>query len=60
MRFKYIIIYKDLIKFEFIVLIIFTILILFFGLYPNCILNLFHDFVYLNINKQVLFMPKLL
>ena len=58
MGFKYIIIYKDLIKFEFIVLIIFTILILFFGLYPNCILNLFHEFVCLNLNKHILFNSK--
>ena len=60
MRFRHIIIYKDLIRFESIVLIIFTILILFFGLYPNCILNLFYDFVYFNIHKQVLFIPKFL
>jgi len=50
--------YKDLIRFEFIILTIFTILVLFFGLYPNCILNLFHDFVYFNINKQILYIPK--
>ena len=55
---KYIIIYKDLIKFESLILIIFTILILFFGLYPNCILNLFHDFVYFNMYKQILYIPK--
>lgn len=55
---KYIIIYKDLIKFESIILIIFTILILFFGLYPNCILNLFHDFIYFNMYKQILYIPK--
>ena len=55
---KYIIIYKDLIKFESIILIIFTILILFFGLYPNCILNLFHDFIYYNMYKQILYIPK--
>jgi NADH:ubiquinone oxidoreductase subunit 4 (subunit M) len=58
MRFRYIIIYKDLIRFEAIVLIIFMILILFFGLYPNCILNLFHDFMYLNLNKQLLYIQK--
>jgi NADH-quinone oxidoreductase subunit M len=52
---KYIIIRKDIIQFEFIVLIIFTILILFFGLYPNCILNLFHDIVYFNMYKNILF-----
>ena len=55
---KYIIIYKDLKKFESLILIIFTILILFFGLYPNCILNLFHDFVYFNMYKQILHIPK--
>jgi len=55
---KYIIIYKDLIRFESIILIIFTILILFFGLYPNCILNLFHDFIYFNMYKQILYIPK--
>lgn len=52
---KYIIIYKDLIRFESIVLIILTLLILFFGVNPNCILNLFHDFVYSNIYKQILY-----
>lgn len=57
---KYIIVYKDLIRFESIVLIIFTILILFFGLYPNCILNLFHDIVYFNMYKHILFIPKIL
>lgn len=55
MRNKYIIVYKDLIRFESIILIIFTILILFFGIYPNCILNLFHDFVYFNMYKQILY-----
>lgn len=55
---KYIVVYKDLIRFESIVLIVFTVLILFFGLYPNCILNLFHDFVYFNMYKHVLFLPK--
>lgn len=55
---KYIIIYKDLIKFESLILVIFTILILFFGLYPNCILNLFHDFIYFNMYKQILYIPK--
>lgn len=55
---NYIMKYKDLIRFEFIILTIFTILVLFFGLYPNCILNLFHDFVYFNINKQILYIPK--
>jgi NADH-quinone oxidoreductase subunit M len=55
---KYIIIYKDLIRFESIILIIFTILILFFGLYPNCILNLFHDFIYFNMHKEVLYIQK--
>ena len=55
MRNKYIIVYKDLIRFESIVLIIFTILILFFGIYPNGILNLFHDFVYFNMYKQILY-----
>jgi NADH-quinone oxidoreductase subunit M len=55
---KYIIIYKDLTKFESLILIIFTILILFFGLYPNCILNLFHDFIYFNMYKQILYIPK--
>jgi NADH-quinone oxidoreductase subunit M len=55
MRNKYIIVYKDLIRFESIVLIIFTILILFFGIYPNCILNLFHDVVYFNMYKQILY-----
>jgi NADH-quinone oxidoreductase subunit M len=54
---KYIIVYKDLIKFESLILIIFTLLILFFGLYPNCILNLFHDFVYFNMYKQILYIP---
>ena len=58
MRYRHIRIYKDLIRFESIVLIIFTILILFFGLYPNCILNLFHDLVYFNMHKQVLFSSK--
>ena len=55
MRNKYIIVYKDLIRFESIILIIFTVLILFFGIYPNCILNLFHDFVYFNMYKQILY-----
>ena len=55
---KYIVVYKDLIRFESIILIVFTVLILFFGLYPNCILNLFHDFVYFNMYKHVLFLPK--
>jgi len=59
MRNKYIIIYKDLIRFEFIVLLIFTILILFFGLYPNCILNLFHDLVYFNMYKYIMFISKI-
>lgn len=55
MRNKYIIVYKDLIRFESIILIIFTVLILFFGIYPNCILNLFHDVVYSNMYKQILY-----
>lgn len=55
MRNKYIIVYKDLIRFESIILTIFTLLILFFGIYPNCILNLFHDFVYFNMYKQILY-----
>lgn len=55
MRNKYIIVYKDLIRFESIILIIFTVLILFFGIYPNCILNLFHDIVYSNMYKQILY-----
>lgn len=55
MKNKYIIIYKDLIRFESIILTIFSILILFFGIYPNCILNLFHDFVYFNMYKQILY-----
>jgi NADH-quinone oxidoreductase subunit M len=60
MHTKYIVVYKDLIRFESIVLIIFTLLIIFFGLYPNCILNLFHDFVYFNMYKHILFIPKVL
>lgn len=56
---KYILLYKDLIRFESIVLIIFTLLIIFFGLYPNSILNLFHDFVYFNMHKYILFIPKI-
>jgi len=55
---KYVIIYKDLIRFESLILIIFTILILFFGLYPNCILNLFHDFIYFNMHKEILYIQK--
>ena len=55
---KYIIIYKDLIKFESIILIILTLLILFFGLYPNGILNLFHDFIYFNMHKEILYIQK--
>jgi len=47
--------YKDITKLEFLILSIFSILIIFFGLYPNCILNLFHDIVYFNIHKYVLF-----
>jgi NADH-quinone oxidoreductase subunit M len=47
--------YKDLTRLEFLILTIFTILIIFFGLYPNCILNLFHDMVYYNTNVNVLF-----
>jgi NADH-quinone oxidoreductase subunit M len=47
--------YKDLTLLEFLILIIFTLLILFFGVYPNCILNLFHDIVYYNVNTSVLF-----
>ena len=58
MRNKYIIIYKDLIRFESIILTIFTILILFFGIYPNCILNLFHDLVYFNMYKHIMFITK--
>lgn len=58
MRNKYILVYKDLIRFESIVLIIFVILILFFGIYPNCILNLFHDLIYFNIYKHALFITK--
>jgi NADH-quinone oxidoreductase subunit M len=57
---KYIIIYKDLIKFESIILIILTLLILFFGLYPNGILNLFHDFIYFNMHKEILYIQKTL
>jgi NADH-quinone oxidoreductase subunit M len=49
--------YRDLIKFEIIVLSIFTILIIYFGIYPNSILNLYHDIIYYNINKYVLFIP---
>lgn len=58
MRNRYIRVYKDLIRFESIVLVILTILIFFFGLYPNCILNLFHEFVCLNLNKHILFNSK--
>jgi len=57
---KYIKKYKDLIRFEEIVLIIFTCLILFFGLYPNCILNLFSDFIYFNVYEKYLFTYKIL
>jgi len=57
---KYIKKYKDIIRFEIIILIIFTNLILFFGIYPNCILNLFNDFIYLNIYKEYLFINKIL
>lgn len=60
MRNKYILVYKDLIRFESIVLIIFVVLILFFGIYPNCILNLFHDLIYFNIYKHTLFITKAL
>lgn len=49
--------YKDLTKIEFIILLIFTLLIIFFGIYPNCILNLFHNLIYYNIYKYVLFIP---
>jgi NADH:ubiquinone oxidoreductase subunit 4 (subunit M) len=49
--------YKDLTKLEFLILTIFTILIIFFGIYPNCILNLFHDLIYYNMYKYVLFIP---
>ena len=49
--------YKDLTRIEFLILLIFTLLIIFFGVYPNCILNLFHDIVYYNIYKYVLFIP---
>jgi NADH:ubiquinone oxidoreductase subunit 4 (subunit M) len=47
--------YKDITKLEFLILSIFSILIIFFGLYPNCILNLFHDIVFFNIHKYILF-----
>ena len=47
-KFMYIRKYKDLTRIEFLILLIFTILIIFFGLYPNCILNLFHDLIYYN------------
>lgn len=47
--------YKDLTKLEFFILSIFSSLILFFGLYPNCILNLFHDIIYFNIHKYSFF-----
>ncbi len=56
-KYNYIRKYKDVTKIEFIILIIFTLLILFFGIYPNCILNLFHNIVYYNIFKYVLFIP---
>jgi len=57
---KYIRKYKDLIRFEEIILIIFTSLILFFGLYPNCILNMFEDFIYINIYQEYLFIYRIL
>jgi NADH-quinone oxidoreductase subunit M len=47
--------YKDLTRLEFLILSIFSSLIIFFGLYPNCILNLFYDIAYFNIYKYVLF-----
>lgn len=47
--------YKDLTRLEFLILTIFTLLIIFFGIYPNCILNLFHNIVYYNVNSYVLF-----
>jgi len=52
--------YKDLTRLEFLILSIFTLLIIFFGIYPNCILNLFHDIVYYNINTHILFMHQTL
>lgn len=55
MKFMYIRKYKDLTRIEFLILLIFTLLIIFFGIYPNCILNLFHDLVYYNLYKYVLF-----
>lgn len=52
--------YKDLTKIEFLILLIFTLLIIFFGIYPNCILNLFHDIIYYNTYKYVLFISNIL
>lgn len=52
--------YKDLTLLEFLILIIFTLLIIFFGIYPNCILNLFHDIGYYNINAQLLYINEIL
>jgi NADH-quinone oxidoreductase subunit M len=54
-KYNYIRKYKDITKIEFIVLLLFTLLIIFFGIYPNCILNLFHNLIYYNIFKYVLF-----
>jgi NADH:ubiquinone oxidoreductase subunit 4 (subunit M) len=51
--------YKDLTRIEFLILLIFTLLIIFFGIYPNCILNLFHDIIYYNTYKYVLFVSNI-
>ena len=47
--------YKDLIKIEFIILSIFTVLIILFGIYPNSILKLYHDLNFHNIKDTILF-----
>lgn len=55
MLFPFIRKFKDVTKIEFLILTIITTLILYFGIYPNCILNLLHDIIYFNIYKYLSF-----
>lgn len=55
MKFPFIRKFKDVTKMEFWILLILTILIIFFGIYPNCILNLLHDICFFNVFKYSFF-----
>lgn len=53
MIFPYIRKFKDLTKFEFLILTILTILILYFGIYPNFILDILNEVLYFNTNNYL-------